>query len=74
MLYKNLSGQSNVGFYAYVDDIFIVKFKDGIHYLYSTNKNSLDEIQKMKQLADDGIGLGAMLATKPHHPHDVKWI
>lgn len=71
--YKNLSGNSNVDSYEYTTESFTVMFKEGIHYLYSTLKNSLNEIQKMQQLADKGMGLGAMLATKPHHPHDKKW-
>jgi hypothetical protein len=71
--YKNLSGNSNVDSYEYTANNFTVRFKDGIHYLYSTLKNSLSEVQRMQKLADDGIGLGSMLATKPHHPHDKKW-
>lgn len=71
--YKNLSGQSNVDSYEYTNDSFTVKFKDGMHYLYSTLQNNLNEIQKMQQLAIEGVGLGSMLATKPHHPHDKKW-
>ena len=73
--YKNLSGNSNVDSYEYTSDTFTVKFNDGSHYLYSTkqNRNSLSEIQKMQQKGDAGIGLGTMLATKPHHPYDRKW-
>jgi hypothetical protein len=71
--YKNLSGNSNVDEYEYTAESFTVKFKDGSHYLYSTLKNSLSEIQKMQQCADAGIGLGTMLATKPYHPYDQKW-
>ena len=71
--YKNLSGNSSVHSYEYTSDTFTVKFNDGTHYLYSTSKNSLSEIQKMQQKGDAGIGLGTMLATKPHHPHDRKW-
>ncbi len=71
--YKNLSGKSNVDSYEYTMESFTVLFKDGMHYLYSTAQNSLTEIQKMQHLADKGEGLGTMLATKPHHPHDRKW-
>lgn len=71
--YKNISGNSNVDSYEYTAESFTVMFKDGKHYLYSTNQNSLSEIQKMQKCADAGIGLGTMLATKPHHPHDRKW-
>ncbi len=71
--YKNLSGKSNVDSYEYTTDSFTVKFNDGMQYLYSTFKNSLSEIQKMQNCGDTGIGLGTMLATKPHHPHDKKW-
>ncbi len=71
--YKNLSGQSSVDSYEYTTISFTVKFKDQMYYLYSTNKNSLGEIQKMQSKADAGIGLGTMLATKPYHPHDKKW-
>jgi len=71
--YKNLSGNSNVDSYEYTAETFTVKFSEGTHYLYSTQKNSLNAIQQMHQKADAGIGLGTMLATKPHHPHDSKW-
>jgi hypothetical protein len=71
--YKNLSGKSNADSYEYTADSFTVLFKDGMHYLYSTLQNNISEIQRMQQLADSGIGLGTMLATKPHHPHDRKW-
>lgn len=71
--YKNLSGKSSVDLYEYTAESFTVLFKDGTHYLYSTSKNNLSEIQKMQQCADAGIGLGTMLTTKPHHPHDEKW-
>lgn len=71
--YKNLSGNSNVDSYEYTAETFTVMFMDGMHYLYSTLKNPLSEIQKMQHCAELGIGLGTMLATKPHHPHDKKW-
>lgn len=71
--YKNLSGQSNVLSYSYTQDSFTVLFKDGMHYLYSTLKNPQSTVDKMKELADRGIGLNSMLATKPHCPHDRKW-
>jgi len=71
--YQNLSGNSNVDSYEYTDETFTVKFKEGTHYLYSTQQNSLPAIQEMQQKANAGIGLGSMLATKPHHQHDSKW-
>ena len=71
--YKNLSGQSNVDSYDYTADTFTVKFNGGAHYLYSILKNPLVQIEKMQQKGDAGTGLGTMLATKPHHPHDRTW-
>lgn len=72
-IYKNLSGKSGVEAYEYTANSFTVKFRDGMHYLYSVSQNPLSEIQKMQQYGDAGIGLGTMLATMPHHPHDKKW-
>ncbi len=73
--YKRLSGNSSVESYKYDSNSIIVKFISGSNkfYLYSTNKNLQSEIDKMKECADNGIGLGAMLATKPHHEHDDNW-
>lgn len=71
--YKNLSRQSSVDSYESTPETFTIKFKDGIHYLYSTKLNALADIEKMQQKGDAGIGLGTMLSTKPHHPHDRKW-
>jgi hypothetical protein len=71
--YKNLSGNSNVDAYEYTVETFTVRFNDHSHYVYSTFKNSLSEIERMQSLADTGRGLGTMLATKPYHPHDRKW-
>ncbi len=71
--YKNVSRKSSVNSYEYTADTSTLKFNDGIHYLYSIAQNNLSEILRMQQCGDVGLGLGTMLATKPHHPHDRKW-
>jgi hypothetical protein len=71
--YKNVSEESNVESYSFLEDKIIVKFKQSKYYEYSTLKNNIGEINKMIKLAIAGSGLGTMLATKPYHPHDRSW-
>jgi hypothetical protein len=71
--YKNASGVSNVASFEYTFDSITVKFKDGTHYIYSTLKNNLEVIEKLKRLADQGFGLNSVLASKDHPAYDQKW-
>lgn len=71
--YKNASGVSNVESFEYTINSITVKFKDGAHYVYSTLKNSLEMIEKLKQFADQGFGLNSALARKDRPAYDQKW-
>lgn len=71
--YKNISGNSSVESYSHTENSIVIKFKTQTYYEYSTSKNTYSDITKMISLAIAGAGLGAMLATKPYHPHDKTW-
>lgn len=73
IIYKNISGKSNVHSYEYTSDSITVCFRDGMHYSYSTLKNSPLIIKHLKQLADQGFGLNSVLGRKDHPLYDKKW-
>ena len=74
--YKNLSGKSNVVGYELHDKGIDVYFGRNTGkpsgYRYTNEVTGENEINKMKQLALSGKGLGAFLATKPYHKHERK--
>lgn len=73
--YKNLGGDSNVEAYEIGENSVSIKFRGGKcqHYLYTYESCGENEVEKMKELAAAGQGLGAMLATKPYHKEAKKW-
>lgn len=72
-VYKNISGKSNVRDFEIGDDYIIVTFSNNRHYKYTYKVTGEESVEKMKRLAIAGEGLGAMLATKPYHPHEKMW-
>lgn len=64
VLYEN--AKSGVTSFELFPDAIIVEFKSGTSYLYSTEHNDIDVIDKMKQLAQDGVGLSSFITrSKP---------
>ena len=59
--YKNLGGNSGVVAYEYGDDYIRVEFKDGAMYLYTYESADPDNIEEMKQLAENGQGLNSFI-------------
>ena len=55
--YKNLGGNSSIVAYDYDMVAIYVQFRGGAIYKYSAEKVGGVNFQKMKQLADAGLGL-----------------
>ena len=65
--YKNLSGDSGVIAYEWLDDGIKVQFQDGTIYLYTDASAGSENIEKMKQLALGGRGLSTFISTTVRH-------
>ncbi len=59
--YKNLGGDSHVAAYEIGPDFIRVQFLDGSIYLYTNASAGSDNIQQMKQLAQEGQGLNSFI-------------
>ena len=59
--YANRSGQSNVRFYECGADFIRVQFEDGARYIYNYASAGSGNIEQMKVLAGNGLGLNAYI-------------
>lgn len=59
--YKKRSGNSGVSAYQAGSDSIIVKFVDGSEYLYNFKITGKRNVEKMKQLAEEGKGLATFI-------------
>ena len=59
--YKNLRGTSGVSAYEIGYDNIKVKFKDGIVYVYNNSVTGSQNINTMKTLALNGMGLNTFI-------------
>lgn len=59
--YKNLSKDSTVTYFEILKDIVTVKFTNNTCYNYSNQSVGTTNIEKMKQLAVAGKGLGTFI-------------
>lgn len=71
--YKDLGGDSGIVAYETAQSEITVKFSDGYHYLYSTESTSLSNIQEMKRLADQGVGLNSFIQRVVKKEFVRKW-
>jgi hypothetical protein len=62
--YRNRSGDSGVVAYEAGDDSIIVQFAGGKSYLYNHAVTGRRNIERMKQLAAAGKGLGTFISRK----------
>lgn len=67
--YKNLSDLSSVVSYEIGDDFIAIKFKENPDYTHTTYKYTYDSagkgnVEKMKELAQDGWGLNSYINAK----------
>lgn len=63
--YKNLSGQSNVLAYEFLNDGIIVQFNDRTQYIYHVLKVGAGNMSEMKRLAVAGKGLNSFINRTP---------
>ncbi len=61
--YANLGGTSGVRAYEINSTSISVKFKDGAEYLYTYSSAGANNIEIMKDLASNGIGLNSFINT-----------
>lgn len=68
--YKNLNGQSGVVAYQVGHDYIIVQFREGRHlfYRYTQSSAGAPAIDRMKQLAQEGVGLNSFISSKSTRP------
>lgn len=62
--YQNLSGKSGVAKYEIGFDSIIVQFSDGAQYLYNYRSAGKRNIDHMKVLAIEGIGLNSFISKE----------
>jgi hypothetical protein len=60
--YENKAGNSGVEGYETGADYIIVKFKDGILYLYTDEVTGRNNVEQMKLLAAKGLGLSTFIS------------
>jgi len=65
-LYKNLSGISGIKAYELGDDYIIVAFHKESIYLYDYEKPGKQHVEKMKKLAEKGLGLNTYISQEVH--------
>ena len=60
-IYQNLGGNSSVSGYEIANESIAVYFKDGTAYLYNYQITGTDNVEQMKTLAIEGIGLNSFI-------------
>jgi len=61
LLYKNLSGKSEVVAYETGEDFIRVQFSDDSIYLYTYENVCSHNVERMKHLANYGLGLNSFI-------------
>ncbi|EPL4524678.1 hypothetical protein QCK34_002015 [Enterobacter asburiae] len=61
--YSNKGGDSGVVFYETNHDSIIVRFSDGMNYVYDSVKPGAAGVSKLKELASAGQGLNSYINT-----------
>lgn len=70
--YQNLGGNSGVRAFACADTHVDVQFSNGMHYRYSYSSAGSATVERMKEFAHSGRGLGSYIASnKPNF--EAKW-
>ena len=59
--YQNKSGGAGIKGYENLQDGIRIQYNDGSTYLYNYKVNGQKQIEEMKKLADQGIGLTTYL-------------
>lgn len=61
--YRNIGGNSGIRSYEISNDSIIVVFSDGGKYLYNNQSTGSSNVERMKTLAVNGIGLNRFIRT-----------
>jgi hypothetical protein len=70
--YANLGGNSSVHAYEIGDDYVRVRFTDGSIYLYTYASAGESNIERMKEVANAGKGLGSFIMHNVKHAYESK--
>lgn len=70
--YKNLSGNSGVLAYEIGEDYIKVKFRDGDVYLYNYSVTGKFNVERMKELAEEGKGLSTFISRNVRDDYTAK--
>jgi hypothetical protein len=60
--YANISGRSGVEYYETGKNYIIVQYNDGDRYLYNYEEPGRTDVEPMKKLAREGIGLATYIS------------
>lgn len=60
-IYKSINENSNIKAFEYGPNFIIIKYNDGVEFLYDHQKPGLDKVTKMIELAKKGQGLSDYL-------------
>ena len=70
--YMNRNGNSNVAASEYGPGYIRVQFGDGSVYLYTDSSAGPFNIQRMKQLADGGMGLNSFINSNVRKLYQIR--
>ena len=70
--YKNISGESGVLAYEILPEGIRIQFVGESVYYYSHSTPGLEHVQKMKELAEKGIGLATYISQNVRKNFDHK--
>ena len=71
--YKNLSGKSKITSYSIDENSITILFDNESFYLYSIMKVGLANMNQMKKLALQGLGLNSFINKNVSKLYDKKW-
>jgi hypothetical protein len=70
--YRNIAGNSGVIAYAIKPDSIAVQFTDGKVYVYTYASAGKRNIEQMKKLAKNGLGLSTFISTTVKNRYEEK--
>ena len=71
--YRDLSGNSGVTAYEFLEDGIVLQFGGEEFYLYDYLKPGKDHVENMKVLAEKGVGLTTYVNQNVRENYRRKW-
>ncbi len=62
--YKNLGGNSGISAYEFNSNSITVQFSTGAIYIYTYDSAGSENIEEMKKLANNGVGLNSFIMRR----------